>query len=129
MATKNMAYDNPAYQAVLAYGGSVAAGASGTSPRFVAFCTTLLKSVSFKATTAGTAADIKTLLINSGSATSTTVLATMTAAYAGTGTTCVLAATTLTAGDAAWILTGSDATEVIGVTFELVLAPGATVSA
>jgi uncharacterized Fe-S center protein len=124
--TKNAAYDNAIYLAVVQAPLGTLSGAAGVTQRFVAITTTLLKSVNIKCVTAGTVADAKTLLINSGSSTSTTVLCTHTA-FAGTGTN-VTTTQTLSAGDAAWVLKGADATEVSGVGFELVILPGASVT-
>lgn len=61
MVTKNLAYDNPAYVAVLPIplvgtgtGGAGITGASGQSNKFVAFTDMLIKSVTLSASTVGT---------------------------------------------------------------------------
>ena len=124
--TKSMSYDNAAYEAVMLVPAGTASGSAGVTQRFCAFTTTLLKSVTIKAVTAGTVADIKSLIINSGSSTSTTALTTLTA-VSGAGTN-VLTTNTLSAGDAVWVVKGTDATEVDAVTFEMVIVPGASVT-
>lgn len=124
MATKSMAYDNAAYEAVIVHGGPLV-GATGRAG-YAAFTTTLLKSVTVNVVTAGTAADAKTLyIVRQSTATTTTALRTDTAAltvanYAQTST--------LSAGDTAYVAKGADLTEVGFASFELVLTPGANVT-
>lgn len=123
---KSMAYDNAAYQAVLVAGGRL--NGNGGKVAFAAYTTMLLKSVQINLVTAGTAADAKTLtIIRQGTATTTTALKTDTAALGGFNT--ALATTTLSAGDSVALTKGADATEDGQVTFELVLTPGANVTA
>ncbi len=124
MATKSMAYDNAAYEAVILTGG-ILTGASGRAG-YAAFTTVLLKSVQVASVTAGTAADAKTLMIiRQSTATTTTALRTDTAAvnsinYAQTST--------LSAGDSVYVVKGADLTELAVVGFELVIAPGSNVT-
>lgn len=125
MTTKSMAYDNAAYQAVITSGGALV-GATGRVG-FVAWTTTLLKSVQLTAITAGTAADAKTLyIVRQGTATTTTALKTDTAAV---GSINYAQTSTLSQGDAAYVAKGADLTEVGFASFELVLTPGASVTA
>lgn len=76
MATKSMAYDAPAYQAVMPLGFSLT-GNAGATAKFAAFTDTLVKSFTVKATTAGTSADVVTAYKYSGTATTTHVLTTI----------------------------------------------------
>jgi len=122
---KNMAYDHAAYLAVLTTGGQLS-GASG-KVGYAAFTTMLLKSVQINLVTAGTAADAKTLfIVRQGTATTTTVLKTDTAAVGGAN---YAQTTTLSAGDSCYVAKGADATEVGQASFELVIAGGANVTA
>lgn len=126
MATKNMSYDNPAYQAVAQTPVGTLSGAAGVTQRFAAVTTTLIKSINVTYVTAGTVADAKTLLVVSqGTSTTTTVLHTRTAA---TGVVTTTRTDTLSAGDVAYVLKGADATEVSAVTLETVILPGASVT-
>lgn len=124
MATKNMAYDSPAYQAVLPCGGAISG--SGGALRFAAFTDMLVKSVTVKPTTAGTSNDTVTAFKLSGTTTTTQVLATYgSAATAGTN---VVGTLTLAQGDALSIVKGTDATGVMAIGLELALVPGANVT-
>lgn len=126
MATKSMAYDAPAYQAVMPLGFSLT-GNAGATAKFAAFTDTLVKSFTVKATTAGTSADVVTAYKYSGTATTTHVLTTIGSGVV-TGTN-VVSTFTLAQGDAIGIVKGTDATAVYGVGVELALVPGATVTA
>lgn len=126
MATKSMAYDAPAYQAVMPLGFNLT-GANGATAKFAAFTDTLVKSFTVKATTAGTSADVVTAYKYSGTATTTHVLTTIGSGVV-TGTN-VVSTFTLAQGDAIGIVKGTDATAVYGVGVELALVPGATVTA
>lgn len=122
---KNMAYDNAAYVAVLTVGGQLSGNAGKVG--YAAFTTMLLKSVQINLQTAGTAADAKTMtIIRQGTATTTTVLKTDTAAVGGAN---FAQTATLSAGDSVVLTKGADATEVGQCSFELVLTPGANVTA
>lgn len=126
MATKSMAYDAPAYQAVMPLGFSLT-GNAGATAKFAAFTDTLVKSFTVKATTAGTSNDVVTAYKYSGTATTTHVLTTIGSGVV-TGTN-VVSTFTLAQGDAIGIVKGTDATAVYGVGVELALVPGATVTA
>ncbi len=128
MATKAMAYDHPAYTVVNAWSGSILAGASALSQRFVAHANLQLKSVNYTTATVGTGAatDVKTLFIlPQGTATTTTALTTTTAAVYALN---ILATNTMNKGDIAYIAKGTDATEVGAFSIEYVLVPGASVT-
>lgn len=125
MAIKGMAYDAPAYQAVLPLGFNMT-GASAATAKFAAFTDTLVKSITIKAATAGTSNDVVTAYKYSGTATSTQVLTTIGSGVV-TGTN-VLCTFTLAQGDVLGIAKGTDATAVYGVGVELALVPGATVT-
>jgi len=124
MATKNMSYDHPAYLGVYPVGGNLT-GASGAY-RFAAFAAMLVKSITLMPTTAGTAADVYTSYKISGTATTTSVLATFTAAAAFQAFTSTF---TLAAGDVIAVTKGADATGVTAVGIELAYVPGASVTA
>lgn len=124
MATKDMRYDHPAYQAVFSYGAHITG--SGGALRFAAFTDMLVKSVTMKPTTNGTSNDTVTAYKLSGTTTTTQVLTTYGSA-AGTATN-VVSTFTLAQGDALSIVKGTDATAVIAVGVELALVPGADVT-
>lgn len=124
MATKAMAYDHPAYQAVQVVGAHITA--SGGAYRIAAYTDLLVKSVTMKPTTAGTSNDTVTAFKLSGTTTSTQVLTTFGSA-ATTGTN-VVGTFTLAQGDALSIVKGTDATGVIALGVELAIVPGANVT-
>lgn len=129
-----MSYDNPAYQAVFAVNlGLTTAGASAIAPtRFVAFTSTLVKSISTVTTTSGTSTThiMRSLVFrNGGTSTETNVLFTLGSASLSTGVGYAAISTlTLSQGDILTVLQGSDATMVSASTAELVILPGAGVS-
>lgn len=129
MTTRNFSYDHPAYLAVQSANlGTVGAGASAASQRFVAHANLQLKAVNYSTVTVGTGAatDVKTLFIlRQGTATTTTALSTTTAAiYVQNITT----TNTLSKGDIAYVAKGTDATEVGAASLEYVIIPGADVT-
>lgn len=129
MATKSMAYDNAAYEAVLPVALGSLTGASGTTNRFAAFTTLLIKSVEITVVTAGTSASqVINLFTLSGTATTTTALTTYGSAQAKNGTN-VTSTLSMVVGDACWVGKGTDATDVFAVGMECVVLPGASVTA
>lgn len=77
MASKSMAYDNPAYQAVDgAPLGVVGPTSATTSTKFAAFTAKYIKSITIKPTTAAGASDVISLIQISGTSTTTTALTT-----------------------------------------------------
>lgn len=129
MATKNMAYDHPAYTAVQSANlGTVGAGSGANSQRFVATANLQLKAVNYSSLTIGTGAatDVKSLLIlRQGTATTTQILSTTTAASYVLN---ILSTNTLAKGDVAWVSKGTDATEVGAASLEFTIVPGADVT-
>ena len=140
--TKNMAYDNPAYIAVLpvALGGGTGAT---TTTRFNVWTTMLLKSVQISPFVAGTSTNASFHLVRvsdtraaSGTdtialATTTTLLATFTnlqsvAKNIMTATNTTIS--TFTAGDIFWIAQSTDATIQFTASAEMVLLPGTNVT-
>lgn len=129
MATKSMAYDNPAYVTVLPMTGQMLAGASQVC-HFAAFTQMIVKSVTLKAVVAGTSAnDAISLIIRSAAGTSTTSSALTTFGSAVVTATNILLTSTLNQGDTISLLRGADATTTYAVTFESVVVPGANVTA
>lgn len=132
MATKNMAYDHPAYQAVqCAPLGSIAAGSAANSGRFVAHANLTLKAVNYSTTilSTGTSIDIKTLfIIRQGTATTTTLISTNTAAIAVTNVALTGTGAAMTKGDQAYLQKGTDGTETGSASLEYVIVPGADVT-
>lgn len=125
MATKNMAYDHPAYLTPYVLGGRLS-GASAAY-KFAAFTAMVVKSFTIGVQTAGTSAtDVVTAFKISGTATTTHALAT----FAGTavGSTNVLGTFTLAQGDVLTIAHGTDATVDYGATAECVVVPGSNIT-
>jgi len=129
MATESMRYDHPAYQAVLPVGlGVTVAGASAiTGARFTAFTTMLVKSITMAVVTAGTSTThaMRSLVYRGGTSTDTAVLTTL----GSSGFVNVVSTITMTQGDSLAILQGSDATMVSQAGAELVILPGADITA
>lgn len=127
MATKNMAYDHPAYLAVYPVTLGSLNGASGNTQRFCSFATMLIKSIQLKTVTAGTSAtQVMNLFTVSGTTTTTTALTTFGSAV--NTTTNVTTTLTLSQGDVMWVGKGTDATDVLAVGAELAYLPGASVT-
>jgi len=128
MATKSMAYDHPAYTVPGAWAGSVLAGASTVSQRFVAHASLQLKSINYTTAVIGTGAatDAKTIFIlPQGTATTTVALFTTTAAIYATN---ALLTNSMSKGDILYLAKGTDATEVGAFSVEWVLTPGASIT-
>ena len=129
MTTKSMAYDHPAYTAVYGVGQNLS-GSAGKSAKYGAFCAQIIKSVSGHVTQ-GTSADILNLISISGTATTTTALVTAGSASPPTGSVTYPLASgglLLNAGDAAYLLKGTDATLEWMLAFEIVNQPLAPVT-
>lgn len=123
MATRNFAYDHPAYTVPGNFSSSLLAGASALSQRFVAHANMVLKAVHFTTVTVGTggATDAKTLfVISQGTSTTTTALFTTTAAIYSTR---ALVTNSMARGDVAYVSKGTDATEVGAIALEWLVTP------
>lgn len=130
MATKNMAYDHPAYQAVVAHQTGNLTGSGGTGTKFVAWSSVIAKSVTVKPTTAGTSNDIVNIVTIIGTSTTTTALTTI-GSGATTSTNVAVpgtASATLNQGDQMWVQKGTDATLVMLGAIEHVVVPLANVT-
>lgn len=140
--TKNMAYDNPAYLAVIPIVLGGGTGATVTT-KFNVWTTMLLKSVQISPFVAGTSTNAVFSLIRVSDtraaagtdtialSTTTTLLATFTnlqsvAKNVNTGTSTTIS--TFTAGDQFWISQATDATIQFTASAEMVILPGASVS-
>lgn len=125
MALRNFSYDHPAYTAPGAWQGTLLAGASATSQRFVAHANLTLRAITFTTAIIGTGAatDAKTLFIlPQGTATTTVALFTTTAAIYSTSK---LVTNSMAKGDIAYLTKGTDATEVGAFSIEYNITPGA----
>jgi hypothetical protein len=127
MATKSMSYDHPTYTAVDSFDGS-ATGNAGTTTKFVAFTGCIIKSATLKPTTAGTSNDVSSFIQISGTTTTTTALATFGSAASTFTNIAFATAPTLIQGDTFYVVKGTDATAVIGVSLERIVTPGASVT-
>lgn len=128
MTTKSMSYDNAAYLVPQLVCLGELKGNAGNTQRFASFTNALIKSIQLKVVTAGTGAssDVVNMMTVAGTATTTTALATFTATVYTTNVTTTLS---LAAGDAIWLTKGTDATEVVACGAELLIVPGASVTA
>lgn len=129
MATKSMSYDHPAYTSVDTADGSMT-GSAGTTTKFVAFTAKLLKSVTLRPTSSSTSNDVTSLITVTGTTTTTTAIATF---GSGVLTATNVALTTaalpsLNQGDLFWCVKGTDASAVISVSIENVVAEFANVT-
>ena len=125
MAVRSFSYDHPAYTVPGAFSGTLLAGASTLSNRFVAHANLTLAAVDFTTNIIGTGAatDAKTLFIVSrGTATTTTALFTTTAAIYATSK---LVTNSMAKGDIAYLTKGTDATEVGAFSLQYYITPGA----
>lgn len=135
MATKNMAYDNPTYQARVGEVMGEAGGAATTQyAKFVAFSAMLAYSAQFTVTTAGTAAGhLFSVLKISGTATSTLATSTLGTNTAGFTTnvplTTAAGGVSLLQGDILDVVSGPDAVGKAALAFEVGVTPLANITA
>lgn len=130
MATKSMAYDHPTYTAVDDESLGQVSGSAGTSTRYAAFTGRLIKSVVAHCDTAGTSADILSLITISGTTTTTTAITTAGSGSPATNGTVSTALSTsnggglvMNQGDVAYLVKGTDATLKWTASIEVVAQP------
>lgn len=136
MAAKSMAYDHPAYLALVAGpGGEIAAAVSSKTARFVAVTAMQLKSLTASVITAGGTVNAVQVVKQATGGTALTTLALITniiGTSVGGFTTNVLmtgAGTSLVQGDIVWVEKGSaDGVGVYATGVEVVLVPGASLT-
>jgi hypothetical protein len=127
MATKNFAYDHPAYQVPYVFSGSTTVGAHGVSTKFAAFTTMKIKGTVMAPNIASTSASQPLLYTKSGTTTATTTLTALTSA----ATTAIVNDVTdvsLAQGDQFWITHGTDATVSLSVAVQAEVVPGSSIS-
>lgn len=134
MATKNMAYDHPAYLVPITNSFVTTAGAAGVHAKFIAYTTTLLKSATIMVQTAGTttaaaANDYTFFKVNGTATTSVGYSGNLGTTAAFTLGTNVTLSGTLAQGEMLCAKHGTDATQVAAIGYELLLSPGANVTA
>lgn len=130
MATKNMGYDSPVYQAVMGLPTGQMNGASGVSTKYAAFTALTIKSVTLQATTAGTASDNVMVMKVSGTATTTTTYGTNGSGSTGGNFTPALAANQVSClqNDIFFVQKGAEATGTYVGMIEYVVNPLANVT-
>ena len=137
MALMQHAYDDPAYRAPVLHSANLAAASASEGNKFVAFTTTLLKSMTSWAAIIGTGAAASTFgpIISAIkiSGTNTTTLVTHTWGSGNlvgtmTGLYTALAVNTLVQGDVIYAAKGTDGTLVASAVFEMYIAPGASLT-
>ena len=131
MATRNMAYDHPAYTVPVTSSDVVGAGATTTYARFAAYTAMGLKSVQVSVATLGTASAACTIYkLSSGTTTTSLGAYAMSTSAVGTTTNILITAGgTMAQGDSLYVITGADATARQVVAYELNIVPGASVTA
>lgn len=129
MAQKQQAYDHPMYLAVLPVATGQINGSAGTSTKFAAFLDMKIKSITLRATTAGTSADVVNIVSVSGTTTTTTAYGTIGSGAATTGVNLTPSAATsqvsLSQGDLWYVQKGTDATATFVGMVEAVVNPSA----
>lgn len=134
MATKNMAYDHPAYLVPITFTSVTSAGAAGVGGKFIAFTTMLMKSATIQVQTAGTTTaaagnDYTFFKVNGTTTTSVGYSGNLGTTVAFTAGTNVALTGTLSIGEMLCAKHGTDATQVAAIGYELLLSPGANVTA
>jgi hypothetical protein len=129
MTTKQQAYDHPLYLAVGSTPTGQLNGSAGTSTKFAAFLDMKIKSITLRATTAGTSADVVSLVQVSGTVTTTTPYGTVTTGGATLGQNLTPASAAsqaaLSQGDLWYVQKGTDATATFVGAVEYVIQPSA----
>ena len=130
MVAKNMAYDHPAYLAVIPQTAGTITGAAGLSTKFAAFTAMQVKSITLAALVLSTGADIVSIVKVSGTLGTNTTTTTQvygthgSAAYLSNLTPAAPASQmTLQQGDTWWVQKGADATSTFAATVELAITP------
>ena len=137
MATKSMAYDHAAYLVPQSFTGEIAATASSKSARFSAFTAMAVKSFNVSVITAGGTVVAVDLIRQAAGGTALTTMASVSSVigtHVGGVTTNVLAthasAASIAQGDILWAQKGSgDGVAVFAIAVEMVVTPGATITA
>ncbi len=136
MATKNMAYDHPAYTVPIVHTGEIAATASAKTARFAAFTAMTFKSVNATVITAGGTANVINVVRQAAGGTALTTLASISnaigTAVGGVTTNALMtsAVGNMAQGDVIWAEKGAaDGVGVYGISFEFVVVPGASITA
>ena len=130
MATKNQAYDHPAYVTPFVFSGATTVGANGTTPKFAAFTALQIKAALCAPNIASTAAGSQPLMYTvSGTTTTTTTLTALTSGARAVLTNQLATAVTLVQGDQFYVTHGTDATAQLAVAFECYAVPGANLTA
>jgi len=126
-----MSYDHNAYTTPLPIGGIEAGGAATTLyGKYAAFTTMLAKSAQITLTVIGTTVTASFNIIKiTGTTTSTLAATTVGTTAIGTTTNVTLGTTTLAQGDQLITQSGVDATSKAAVSYELLVSPGANVTA
>lgn len=129
MATRNFAYDHPAYLVPIVFSGVTTSGASAVSVRYGAFTNLVAKAATFHIVIAGTAT-AHNWVISKISGTTTTAISTYAASTnaAATTTNVLLNNTALAQGDQLVTKSGADTVGVASVTYELLVAPGSSLT-
>ena len=130
MATKNMSYDHPAYTTVRSAAFAISAGAAAQSvPKYLAFTNEIVKSVTVKSTTTGSASDVLSLIQISGTTTTTYGLGTYGSAATAFANYLPGSACNLIQGDTCYVVNGADTQVVFAGNMEVITAPLANVTA
>lgn len=130
MATKQLAYDHPAYLTPYIFSGNTTVGANGISQKFAAFTAMKIRACLTSPTIASTAAGSQPLLYSiSGTTTATTTLTALTSAARTPLLNALATHLTLAQGDQFYVTHGTDATASLSVAIEAYVTPGAVLTA
>jgi hypothetical protein len=132
MATKNFAYDHPAYLVPVNANGVIAAAASSQF-KFPVWTTMVLKSTQISSLVAGTGAAtdafvLQRVQLDATLGTATTSLAALTTNTAAMFSKNIQGTYTFTQGEFICVTKGTDGTSQYAISFELFVAPGANVT-
>jgi len=127
MATRNFAYDHPAYLVPVAYAAPANAAGASAVTRFVAHADMIAKQIVTRIFTAGTSTTSAAATVYKVSGTTTTSIGAIvqTLLTANAFSENALSNAALTKGDEIRITNGTDATVVMAHTLEAVVTPGA----
>lgn len=127
MATRNFAYDHPAYRVPVVFAGAAVAGAN-SSVRFAAFADLIAKNLVIKPAIAGTSASVATIYKVSNTTTTSLGAATIASAQT-TYVNVALSDAAISKGDEIRITNGTDATGVNAHALECLVNVGADLTA
>jgi hypothetical protein len=130
MATKNMAYDHPAYVTPVIYSGMSTAGANGVTTKWAAYTAQKIMSVTYTQVVLSTAAGSQPLLYyKTGTNTGTSTLTVLSSGSATAINLAIATPISLIQGDWFYFTHGTDGTATVAVAVETNVIPGSNITA